>query len=416
MAIPADLVAYSNILKTLYPQSSVPEIMYPDSPLLGMMPKDEAWVGEEYAISNRYSAISGRSHTFQDAQDNKAPPKWARFRVTDTQDYALISIPGRTLRATKNDKGALVREMKASADAAFYKLRRSTCSELYGNGGAARGQILSGTGTDTLQLADRRDVKNFEVGDVLVSAADDGTGAGPVSVNTGTIGSIDRGAGTLTVDTGVWHADFDDGDFLFIEGDYGQGLAGLDGWIPSTAPTAGDDWFGFDRSVDPERQAGILYTATALGDGTIEKAFVNFGVELNLRGAKPSHFFVHPVVWGQLVNELGAKARYERSSAVGPKGAIASIGYEGVKMMLATGDVKIFPDLDCAEKDVWGLKMDTWTFASRGAMPGWLDDDGVGRVLREPSADAIEGRIGYYGNICCEVPGQNGRMNVAELL
>lgn len=415
MAIPADLSVYSNILKTLYPQDSVPEMMYPDSPLLGLMPKDESWSGEEYALSNRYAATTGVSHDFTAAQDNKGAPAWARFRLTDTQDYGLFSIPGRVLRATKDDKGALVRAMKASGDATFYKLRRRICAELYGNGGAARGVIASGQGTAVLTLETVEDVKNFEVGDVLVSSATDGT-SGSVSVNTGTIGAIDRDTGELTVDTGVWHGDFDDGDFLFIEGDFGQGLAGLDGWFPMTAPTAGDDWFGFDRSVDPQRQAGLRYTATALVDGTIEKFLVNFGVALNRVGARPTHIFMNPTLWGRLVNELGAKAQYERQHAQGAKGEIASIGYDAVKLMIPSGMVAILSDIDCPEDRVYALKMSTMVLASRGAMPGWIDDDGAGKVLRETNADAIEGRIGWYANVGCENPGQNGVADVSALL
>lgn len=415
MAVPADLALYSNVLKTLYPQDSVPEIMYPDSPLLGLLPKDESWTGEEYALSNRYAAIAGAAHEFEAAQDNKRAPQWARFRLTDTQDYGLFSVPGRVLRATKDDKGALVRAMKASGDATFYKLRRRICSELYGNSGAARGRIASGQGTTTLVLSDAEDVKNFEVGDVLVSSVTDGT-SGSVSVNTGTIGAIDRDSGELTLEGGGnWHADFDDDDYLFIEGDFGQGLAGMAGWFPMTAPAPSDDWFGFDRSVDPQRQAGLRYTASALTDGTIEKFLVNFGVALNRVGARPTHIFMNPTLWGRLVNELGAKAQYERQHAQGAKGEIATIGYDAIKLMIPSGMVAILSDLDCPEDRVYALKMSTMVLASRGAMPGWLDDDG-NKVLRETNADAIEGRIGWYGNIGCENPGQNGVADVTALL
>lgn len=414
MAIPADLAVYSNILKTLYPQDSVPEMMYSDSPLFGLLPKDESWSGEEYALSNRYAAVTGVAHDFEAAQDNKGAPAWARFRLTDTQDYGLFSVPGRVLRATKDDKGALVRAMKASGDATFYKLRRRISMELYGNGGAARGVIASGQGTANLQLETVEDVKNFEVGDVLVSSSTDGT-SGSVSVNTGTIGAINRNTGVLTVDTGVWHADFGNGDFLFIEGDFGAGLAGLDGWFPMTDPTPGDDWFGFDRSVDPQRQAGLRYTASALTDGTIEKLLVNFGVALNRVGARPGHMFMNPTLWGRLVNELGAKAVYERQQAQGSKGAIATIGYDAIKLMLPVGSVSILSDIDCRAERVYALKMSTMILASRGTMPGWLDDDGM-KVLRETNADAIEGRIGWYANLGCENPGQNGVADVSALL
>jgi hypothetical protein len=413
MPAPADLVLYSNILKTLYPQSSVPELIYPDSPLLALLPKDESWEGEEYAVSNRYTASAGFSHTFSDAQDNKSTPAWARFRVTDTQDYALFSVPGRVLRATKGDKGALVRALKAGGDAAFYKMKRRLCGELYGNGGAAKGQIASGEGTDTLTLADINDVKNFEVGDILVSSVTDGT-SGAVSTNAGEIGAIDRSTGELVVaGGGVWHADFEDDDFLFVEGDFGLGVAGVPGWIPAAAPVSGvDDWFGFDRGADPERQAGVRHTSTAT---TMQQALIDFGVALMRAGAAPTHLFVGPDVWGVLAGELQLQAQYERMNAQGPKGEVATVSFSAIKFMTSAGMLKILPDIDCPAATGFALKLDTWTLASRGALPGWLDDDG-NKMLRESNADAVEGRIGYYGNLVCEAPGQNGRADFTTAL
>lgn len=411
--MPADLALYENILKTLYPQDSVPELIYPDSPLVALVKKDENWDGDEYAVSNRYTASAGFSHSFPNANNNKTAPNWARFRVTDTQDYAVFSVPGRVMRATRNDRGALVRALKAGGDAAFYKMNRRLSSEIYGNGGGARARIDSGQGTATLTLANIDDVKNFEVGDVLVSAADDGTGAGPVSANTGVIGSIDRTAGTLTIDPtsgATWHADFDDDDYLFIEGDYGQGLAGLEGWIPAAAPTSGDDWFGVDRSVDPTRQAGIRHTTSA---NNMRGALLDFARVLMRNGAKPSHYLLPPEAWTALITELQANSvTYDKLVAQGPKGDIAEIGFKAVDFMTAHGMVKLLPDNDCPPDTVFALKLDTWTLASRGALPHWDMDDNQ-RMVREGNADAITGRIKWYGNLVCDAPGQNGRCNVA---
>ncbi len=246
MPIPSDLALYTNITKTLYPQDSVPELMYPDSPLLGLLPKDENWEGEEYAVSNKFASSAGFSHSFSAAQQNKSQPEWARFRVTDIEEYATFSVPGRVLRATRSNRGSLVRAIKAAGDSAFYKLRRRLSSELYGNGGGARARIASGQGTATLTLANPDDVKNFEVGDVIVSSVTTGL-TGAASTNNGVIGAIDRNAGTLTIDPdsgATWHADFDDDDYLFIEGDFGRAVSGLDGWLPATAPTSGDSTGG----------------------------------------------------------------------------------------------------------------------------------------------------------------------------
>lgn len=409
MPTPADLVLYTNILKTLYPQDSVPENQYPESPLYGLLPKDEGWEGEEYAVSNRYSASAGFSHTFDNANTNKSTPSWARFRVTDTQDYATFSVPGRALRATKSDKGALVRALKAGGDAAFYKIKRRICAELYGTGTAVKGQIsAAGIVGGVLTLTDPNDIKNFEVGDILVSH---NALTGTPSTNSSEVASIDRQLGTMTA-VGGWHADFNANDFLFVEGDFALGLAGIGGWIPATTPIAGDSWFSFDRSVDAERQAGVRHTSTA---GTMREALIDFGVACMRAGAYPTHLFVGPDVWGVLSQELQTQATYERLSAQGPRGEVATVGFKALQFMTASGMWNILPDIDCPAATGFALKMDTWTFASRGALPGWLEHDG-NKMLRDNDSDSITGRIGYYGNLCCEAPGQNARANFTTAL
>ena len=51
-------------------------------------------------------------------------------------------------------------------------------------------------------------------------------------------------------------------------------------------------------------------------------------------------------------------------------------------------------------------QLNTWKFVSLGQAPQLLDYEGAGTIV-QASADGIEMRIGYYGNLVCEAPGHN---------
>ena len=393
-------------IKVLYPQSAIMEAYFKKSPLFSVIDKNTNWVGSPMHIALTIAPTGGGSHTFATAQANMAGAVHRGFDITHVKDYSILAITTEAIRLTKNDKGALMRGVKAEGDAAIYKQTRALAIDIFRSGSGSRGRIASGADTVTLTLTDPLDAYNFEVGDVLVSNSVDS--ASGVSTNTGTISGIDYDAGTLTA-AAQWHADFDTNDYLFRAGDAGASMQGLAAWVPPTAPSS-TPFFGLDRTTST-KLSGVRYDYTVQSDGTMERYLINMATRVSRLGGMPDTAVMNPIRWGNLVNELGDKVRYDRMESTGSS---VSMGFDVIKLMGPTGAIKVLSDPNCPYNTLWMLQLDTWCFWTAGEI-GWIDDDGKGQWLRQASADAMEARLGWYGNLVCTFPGANGTGSLSAL-
>src|SRR6185436_10986490 len=94
---------------------------------------------------------------------------------------------------------------------------------------------------------------------------------------------------------------------------------------------------------------------------------------------------------------LFGTAKYRPDTTKGPYG----ISFQGIKIQTDNGEVKVQPDRYCPVKRSYLLDMTTVKFYGCGSaeVPRFIDDDGVGKILRMTDAAAVESRVGYYGTI-----------------
>lgn len=399
-----DLTSFAAALKTLYSSKRIENLTYQTNPLLAMLPKNESFYGDSVKQPLVYGNVKGRSVTFATAQSNKAASSYAAFTVTRVKDYALASIDNETLEASKSDKGAFMRAAQAEIDSAFRALGRSIASALYRSGSGSVGVVATGgISTTALTLASPGDVVNFEVGMKVQASATDGSAL----IDSGaaaTLTAINRDTGVLTASAN-WTTTFPTpiaaGYYLYIQGDAQSAasartkISGLQAWLPTTAPSS-TSFFGVDRSVDTTRLGGVRYDGSAL---TIEEALINGVSRVGVEGGKTDYIFMNPLDVRNLVTALGTKVMYTQHK-------VGDIGFEGLKVACDNGPVTVMSDLNCPQGYAFALQMDTWELASLGKAPRLLDSDG-NRFLREASADAIEVRCGFYGNLLCSAPGFN---------
>lgn len=406
-------------LKELYKDSKdyMKDLVYKENPWLALVPKDESpdgFAGKYIPVPLEYGNPQGRSHTFSSAQGNQTATSLVSFFVYVISDYQLVTITNLLMEQTKSNAGAFVDAAKLQIDGGFRNITNNIAFSLFDDGTATRGQIAAAgysfsNPTATITLANPQNIVNFEVGMTLRASA---TRGGAVSDDVGVVASVNRATGvmTLTMEDASPDTEWANSAFLTVDGDLptagasGTGsylsLSGLSAWIPSTAPGGSDNFWGVNRSADPTRLAGVRYDASSY---TIEEGITNALALLNREGGKPDLIIMDFASYAALVNALGAKVQY-----VQVKHDEVEVAFEGISFQSAYGRVTVLADRSCPPQTAYVLTVSTWKLRSLGKVPHILTYGLEGlEGLRVGNADALEIRIGYYGNLICSAPGWN---------
>lgn len=361
----------------------------------------------------------GRSHTFSNAQNQQTAAQLASFFVYVISDYQLVTITNLLMEQTKSDAGAFVDAAKLQMDGGFRSITNNIAFELFGSGTATRGISSSAStqsgvtvGGTVLPLSNAQSIVNFEVGQLLVASSSDG---GAVSSDTVTITAVDRANGIIsgTASAATLSANWAIGSgsaYLTVSGDLPStgasntgsylALSGLAAWLPINTPGSTDNFWGVNRSADPTRLGGLRYNAQAY---TIEEGMTNALAFANREGAKPDLCIMDFASYAALVNSLGAKVQY-----VQVKHDEVEVAFDGITFQSAYGKVTVLADRSCPPQTAYVLTMNTWKLRSLGKVPHILTYGMEGlEGLRVGNADALEIRIGYYGNLICSAPGYN---------
>lgn len=398
-----DSTTFAFALKSIYTPEAVENLVYRDNPWLAMIPKDETFYGKNFVEPVIYGNPQGRSAVFATAQANKTSTKGIAFTITRAADYSLADIDNQTMLSSESDKGAFMEAATTEIDGALHSLARSLATAMYRGKSGMIGRISSGQGTATITLTNVDDITNFEVGMALdISPNSDGSS---LRTNDGTLAhrqiqSLDRDAGTITLPvnwTTTWSAAAAN-DYIYVQGDATAKISGFVDWLPRTAPTSGDSFFGVDRSVDAVRLAGVTIDVHTL---PINEGLIKSLGRVHREGGKPDKCFVNYANWANLEQILGSKVHYVKTTA-------ADVGFDGIKVYGAAGAVEVYPDLNCQNDTAWILQTDTWKLRSLGKAPDLLRYGPEGlEALRNATADSIEIRCGYYAQMSCKAPGYN---------
>jgi hypothetical protein len=411
-------------LKELYTDDKeyMKDLVYKENPFLALVPKNESpdgFAGKYIPVPLEYGTPQGRSHTFANAQAQQTATSLASFFVYVIEDYQLVTITNLLMEQTKTNAGAFVDAAKLQMDGGFRNITNNIAFELFGDGTGTRGSTTAAStqagitvGGTVLPLSNSQQVVAFEVGMLLVASA---TPGGAPSADTVMITAVNRATGVIngTASAATLSANWAIGTgiaYLTISGDLPltgaantgsfEALSGLAAWIPIVSPLATDSFWGVNRSADPTRLAGLRYNAQAY---TIEEGMTNALAFLNREGGKPDLAIMDFASYAALVNSLGAKVQY-----VQVKHDEVEVAFEGITFQSAYGRVTVLADRSCPPTTCYLLTMATWKLRSLGKVPHILTYGMEGlEGLRVGNADALEIRIGYYGNLICAAPGWN---------
>lgn len=423
-------IQWDAFLKELYPDGLPAEIMMRKHVLMSKLRKDGEAYGEYMVIPVVYDNPAGRSAdiaTLLGANGPIAPTKSAKFNVSLASDYAATWINELTIRKAANDRGSFVNARKFEVDGLLRQLGNSLAHALYraGDGTVGRGDsswTITGT---VITLSTRADAKFFGLGMQLdfianSSGAPSGSPRALAATYRVVVTKVDEDAGQVTcaldsngatvTNISTYYTSLANGDWIAPAGDYNSAFAttgavkvkGLAAWIPLTAPSPSESFWGVDRSVHPTRLAGSrLNDATAPAEDSI----MALAEVMHERGANPDFVVVSPRQFTKISKRLNAKVEYDGA------GGDAKYGFMTFGIATSAGVLPVYADPDCPEDRGYILTLDTWRIKNLG-LPEIVTTDGLS-ALRRPGLDQIEIRCRYYAQLVCYAPGENGVFAVA---
>lgn len=378
---------------------------YKKFPTWAMFKKRTDFGGDNKAFALRVTTVQGAAPNFADGQSGATPSVYNRVTVTRQRQFGSAYIDGEALSVSKSAEDALAKA-SAEVDSGMDMMLRSLSRSLFIDRGGALGRATFSTTVATLVDDNGNSAPylayRFEKGQRICLSANDGNSG---SLRDGgdfvTITSINRIAGTLTADAN-WSniSGASANDYLFQKGFFGQNIAGIPSWIPSTAPTAGESFYGCDRSVDT-RLYGYWLTG---GGAPMKETIIELLTVLAREGADTDIVIVNNQDWSNIVKGEQTAVIYDRAKSMDDP----EIGFQSFKVMGPRGLVDVIADPDCPRGRCYALQLDTWSFESSGPAPRINNDDGLGPLVRVYNANQVECRLVWYGNVFCVAPGLNG--------
>ncbi len=400
MGTAATIVNTPQILKNVWDET-IEDYFNDEQPFMGLVSHATDWDGLYRLITVATGGMGGRSSTFGDAMSGKSPPTYAQMQVGVRDNFATWSVDHKLITLSRSDRGALVRALTASTEAATDKLKASQNFMNWRDGGGCIGRF-STTSTTTGTLYDLNDIRNVDTGDVIEFAADSGLAAGGVCPASATVTGRNEDTGVITFDIDITTIPgITSTPYIFHKGDYNLAFYGVPSYCTLTAPGVGIvpvNLWGMPRNTDPTLLAGSRFTSSnlLLIEG-IKKALAT----ASRRRIKTTHMFMPPEIYNDIEMSLQGQRRYVEEK-------VGGVGYKALVFTTQDGkDVKCYPDSDIPKdstattKYIFGLNLPEFKFHTAGEYPAWLNTvgGGAGKFMTEANANATAGRLGGYGNL-----------------
>lgn len=409
----ATLTSTDALLKDYYAGSELEIMLMEKQPFLAAVPKRTDFGGRRAILPLTYSPTAGVSHTFAGAQASKADAADVDFQITTNDLFSLFSIDHKTAQMAKGEPKTYANVVTSRSDAAMAAYKKVLGHALFKNHGGALARIQTRAAT-RLTMTLQSDMQVFDTNMQIQPSTADGT-TGSVINDIVTITAVNRY--NRTIDGAAFDAtNYQATNYVFLRGGFGAAFRGLPSWLPTTAPSGGESYFGVDRSVDT-RLYGVIITADPAIDDTLSKFLIMCAERVNIEGGEVDTVVMNPLTCAQWIKQLDGKVEYDDMQAQGSSGPIAKVGFRTPILSTSFGDIKVLRDHNCPIDTAYFLTMKTWRLWSAGPMMGFLtyeDDDS--KFLRHGTENAMEGRIGGYLQLCCSAPGWNGVATLTGLV
>lgn len=423
------------ILKVLQ-QGSLLNTVYKKFKLFAVLPKEGGFSGRHWVIPVQYGNGGSRSALVGYAKAQVASPDMEDFQIKRISDYSYGTITGEALEAAADDTGAFTRSLQNNLDSKNRELMRAAEISLFRDGTGWISDISASAtvASTSLLLKNKEEALCYEKGDELVGSSDGANDHNGVLWNSGasgTVTGVNAATGVLTAATN-WNAATEiqgvtASDFLYAAGDrqtaqvtaytVQRKVWGLMSWAPPTGimhpmdASADIDEASFPFCAvsrkSHSRLAGSFLDASAYS--LVEEVVIDAANQAHSMGESPRLFIMNPKFYKRLQKELSTKVQYDKLVAQGPKGAMAKIGFEGIKLDGPDGPVVVMQNVFCPADYGFCINPSSFRLKSLGGVPKFLkhDDNKILRMaIGASDADVTyEFVCAYRMNMACEFPG-----------
>lgn len=400
MATVDDIAA---VLKYITPYKEVQRQWYENWDFMKWLPTRSDFGGRKLLLPLSYDAGGGHSHDFAAAQAQEANPnQYGEFQIDRTRLYDMVYVDYEAIEASEGDKNGFLDTLEESVQGADSRCKTTTAYEMwdYGGGAAAKITVTTPGANGVLTLQDPEQIFRFALRQQVQASVDDGV-TGSAGVKGGspgymTITAMDEDAGTLTVDNTTFITGLATNDFLIPRGNYQKALKGVPFYIPdathlAASPTA----WGLNRAVAPSKLAGIRFTGTSFG---LAESLERLLLRCRRSGIYPDAIWVNHTYYTALSLDLGAKAQRDFVR-------IGQFGFDTINVFAYGRKVPVMSDQNVPSGFAYALTRNSWVWHTLKEAPRWLTMGATSIV--KPSADGIEARRGWRGQLVCRAPWAN---------
>lgn len=387
------------ILKEYYAADGFHNAGYEENPFLGIAKKVKI-TGRHYDFAVKYGYGANRSRTAATTLTKTNTRSDAQFQVTTCASFDAHDVDKRAL-AEVTDEGAFVDLLTDTMDSLSKSLHNGLGEDLFIGLGAALAKVGSVT-TTTLTLANPTHVTRFYVGQTLRVASTDGT-SGALETGSVTITGVDSDLGKLTA-AANWATGIPTiaaGQFIFTDGDFGLGRAGLQSWCPDDTTGLATAFYNVTRTADVNKLAGHRQTVSTGAD--IVSSLRTLVARMGRSEAAPDTVGMSFDMLSDIETQLESRVMYTDFKAQG-----VDMAFDAIKLTIAGRKLRAVPDRSCGDDRAYVVNAKYLEIIHSEEKPVVIDDADGDVLCRNAGSYSYDIRANSFSNFVVKVPREVG--------
>lgn len=334
-------------------------------------------------VYGRSGGLGNRAETGDLPSAN--PRKWEEAEWDTKNMYGVITLSGKSIQASRNNKGAFVKMLKAQMEDLTTDANNDVRRQVLGDGSGVMGTVDADSGVNELTLESTSNVNVFYVGQVVdVLDASDSNAKIAEGVE---IVNVDRATDTITISGSTITVEA--GDKITIHDNLNMELTGVE-----KVMTPDNTLYGIDRSENKWFNPNVKAVDSDITEIVMQEAIDN--ADINVGSKIDFIMTTFGVARAYQLNQLSYKKNIDYMEV---KGGYSLMSYANIPI----SKEKYMPagTMDFLQKKNWKLyRMGDWD---------WMQRDGA-VLSRVSGKDAYTATLFQYADLGCDKPAGQSRL------